>query len=95
MNHVILSDSRKYLEKTYSSETAFENKIRDNSALIFGEKAIYLDTKNLVKTKVLGGVIPDGFLFDFRDARAAHKVQVLIGCVALSKRTDAVMGARM
>ena len=67
MNHVILSNSNKYLEKTYTSENAFEKKIRDNSALIFGEKAIYLNQKSLLKTKALGGVIPDGFLFDFRD----------------------------
>ena len=67
MNHVILSKGEKYIEKKYAREDAFEQEIQHNSKLIFGEKSIYLDTKKLVNTQSLGGVIPDGFLFDFRD----------------------------
>jgi hypothetical protein len=67
MSHVVLSDNEKYYQVVFMRENEFENKIRRNSTLIFGEKSIFLDVKNLINTSSLGGAIPDGFLFDFRD----------------------------
>ena len=67
MKHVILSDSKKYLEYQFTNENIFEKRVKDNSTLIFGPKSIYLDLKNLVSTRTLGGVIPDAFIFDFQD----------------------------
>ena len=67
MSHVVLSNNEKFYQVVFTRENEFENKIRRNSTLIFGEKSIFLDVKNLVNTRSLGGAIPDGFLFDFRD----------------------------
>ena len=38
-----------------------------NAQTIFGDKAIYIDTKGKVNTSSLGGTIPDGFLIDLSD----------------------------
>ncbi len=52
---------------TYSQENDFEQLVLDNAATIFGDKAIYIDTKKKINTSSLGGVIPDGFLIDISD----------------------------
>jgi predicted transport protein len=51
----------------YSREDAFEQLVAHNAQTIFGDKAIYIDTKKKVNTSSLGGTIPDGFLIDLSD----------------------------
>jgi predicted transport protein len=51
----------------YNKEDAFEQLIVQNALTIFGDKAIYIDTKKKVNTASLGGTIPDGFLIDLSD----------------------------
>lgn len=52
----------------YSREEDFEQLVAKNAGTIFGDKAIYIDTKKKVKTSSLGGTIPDGFLIDLSDS---------------------------
>ena len=51
----------------YTKEDAFEQLVAQNAQTIFGDKAIYIDTKKKVNTSSLGGTIPDGFLIDLSD----------------------------
>jgi predicted transport protein len=51
----------------YSKEDDFEQLVAKNAETIFGDKAIYIDTKKKVNTSSLGGTIPDGFLIDLSD----------------------------
>jgi len=51
----------------YANEDAFERLVAQNAQTIFGDKAIYIDTKKKVNTSSLGGTIPDGFLIDLSD----------------------------
>jgi len=51
----------------YAKEDAFEQLVAQNAKTIFGDKAIYIDTKKKVNTTSLGGTIPDGFLIDLSD----------------------------
>ena len=51
----------------YAKEDAFEQLVAQNAQTIFGDKAIYIDTKKKVNTSSLGGTIPDGFLIDLSD----------------------------
>lgn len=52
----------------YSREEDFEQLVAQNAGTIFGDKAIYIDTKKKVNTSSLGGTIPDGFLIDLSDS---------------------------
>lgn len=67
MRNVILCENKKFNQVKYSSENYFEKRIKDNSKLLFGKDSVFLDLKNLVETRSLGGAVPDGFLFDFSD----------------------------
>ncbi len=67
MQTEIYIDGNRYSEHSFSYENDFETLIKDNSNTLFGKNSIYLDLKNKVDTKALGGTIPDGFLFDFSD----------------------------
>jgi len=51
----------------YSKESDFEELVAQNAETIFGDKAIYIDTKKKVNTSSFGGTIPDGFLIDLSD----------------------------
>jgi len=51
----------------YSRESDFEELVAKNAGTIFGDKAIYIDTKKKVNTSSFGGTIPDGFLIDLSD----------------------------
>jgi len=62
-NDIILIDGIRYCRYTPKSEAEFERMIVENAARIFGEEAIYLDIKKLIKTEWGQGTIPDGFLF--------------------------------
>lgn len=61
-------DGKKYLEKSYKLESTFENTIIGNCQLLFGKNTIFIPIKTKIEGKELGGVIPDGFLFDFKNA---------------------------
>ena len=67
MRSAIFIDENKFTEADFESEKNFEITIRDNSKLLFGNKTIYLDTKNKIESKSLGNSIPDGILFDLTD----------------------------
>lgn len=54
-------------EVTFRLENDFEEDVYQNSKLLFGENTILLDTKTLLRGNILGGTIPDGFLFDLSD----------------------------
>ncbi|MGA2093024.1 MAG: hypothetical protein ABSH16_06405 [Sedimentisphaerales bacterium] len=51
----------------YSKEDAFEQLIAQNAKTIFGNKAIYLDTKRKINKSGLGETIPDGFLINLSE----------------------------
>lgn len=51
----------------YSKEDDFEQLVAKNAQHIFGDKAIYIDTKKKLSTSSLGGTIPDGFLIDLSE----------------------------
>lgn len=63
----VYSRSKEHKEKKFNTEEEFEQTIKDNFKILFGSKTIYIDLKNKLETKVLGGTIPDGVLFDLSD----------------------------
>ena len=63
----IFTSNRRLPEVTFRIEKDFEEEVYQNSKLFFGEKSILIDTKTLLKGNILGGTIPDGFLFDLSD----------------------------
>ncbi len=67
METVIYRDGQRYLERQYNLEADFERLVVENSKIFFGEKTIFIDSKKKIDNNSLGGVIPDGFLFDFSD----------------------------
>lgn len=70
METVIYQNGIRYSEKEYKLEAEFEKLVVDNSKTFFGEKTIYVDAKKKIDNNSLGGVIPDGFLFDFSDKKS-------------------------
>lgn len=60
-------EGKRFEETEFRAEEDFEKIVKENSKRLFGGKTIYFDLKNKVDTKSLGGTIPDGFLFDFKD----------------------------
>ena len=52
----------------YSREDDFEQLVAKNAQTIFGDKAIYIDSKRKINTSSVGGTIPDGFLIDLSDS---------------------------
>ena len=69
METVIYQDKLKYSEKVYNLEAEFEKLVIDNSKTFLGEKTIFVDAKKKIDNNSLGGIIPDGFLFDFSDKK--------------------------
>ena len=63
----IFTKNRQLPEVAFELEKDFEEEISQNSKLLFGDKSIFLDTKTLLKGDLIGGTIPDGFLFDLSD----------------------------
>lgn len=63
MGDMILLDGVKYCRYEPKTEAEFEHLVVENAAQIFGEDAIYLDIKKLIKTEWGKGTIPDGYLF--------------------------------
>lgn len=69
METVIYQNGQRYFQKQYKLEDDFEKLVVENSKIFFGENTIYIDTKKKIDNNSLGGVIPDGFLFDFSDKK--------------------------
>lgn len=67
MNTVIFKNGIRYIEKPFSKEVDIEKIVVNNSSLFFGIKSLFIDAKKKIDNKALGGVIPDGFLFNFTD----------------------------
>ncbi len=67
MPSAIFIDGKKFIQKTFKDEEQFEQVIKSNSKLFFGQSTIYIDLKSKIDARTLGGTIPDGFLFDFKD----------------------------
>ncbi|HUD45542.1 MAG TPA: hypothetical protein VMR33_01875 [Candidatus Baltobacteraceae bacterium] len=63
----ILLGNRRFIEFKFSSESDFEELIRDQSKVLFGQDTIFIYTKRKIKSVSLGATIPDGFLFDLTD----------------------------
>jgi len=69
METVIYQNGLMYSEKGYRLEAEFEKLVVDNSKTFFGEKTFFVDAKKKIDNDSFGGVIPDGFLFDFSDKK--------------------------
>ena len=54
----------------YKLEKNFEKDIVENHQIFFGKKSVYIDTKKKLDSSTLGGVIPDGFMFNFSDTES-------------------------
>ncbi len=67
---ILYYEGNKYREIFFEKEEDLEKEIIQNSKFFFGPKTVYIETKRRLETKALGGVIPDGFLFDFSDKKA-------------------------
>ena len=69
METVIYQNGIRYTEKKYNLESEFERLVVENSKNFFGENTIFVDAKKKIDNNSFGGVIPDGFLFDFSDKK--------------------------
>ena len=67
MNTVLYKNGCRYTEKTFKTEAYIEQLVVTNAKMLFGQKSIYIDAKKKIDHFALGGVIPDGFLFDLAD----------------------------
>ena len=70
MKSAIYMDGQRFVETEFKLEPEFEKIVKENAKTLFGPKTIYFGIKNKIETKTLGGAIPDGFLFDFREKDA-------------------------
>ena len=68
MQTVLYKNGIRYIEKQFKSEAEFEKIVVDNSKTLFGKNSILIDAKKKIDSNALGGVIPDGFLFDLNDS---------------------------
>lgn len=64
---VIFHNGKKYEEYKFNLEEELEREVINNAPILFGRNTIYIDAKRKVEAKALGGVVPDGFLFDLSD----------------------------
>jgi len=69
METVIYQNGIRYAEMKYNLESEFERLVVENSKTFFGENTIFVDAKKKIDNNSFGGVIPDGFLFDFSDKK--------------------------
>ncbi len=69
MNTVLYKQGSRFIEKSYKKEAEIKDKVVQNSKILFGENSLYVDAKKKIDNSALGGVIPDGFLFDLSDVK--------------------------
>ncbi len=60
-------DGENFEQVPYKIEADFEQLVANNAETIFGNKAIYIDTKRKINKSGLGETIPDGFLIDLSE----------------------------
>jgi hypothetical protein len=63
----IIGNGRRFEKVLFDSESEFEEDIVSSSNVLFGDKIVFINPKKKLESKSLGGVIPDGFFFDFND----------------------------
>jgi hypothetical protein len=63
----IIGDGKRFVDVKFSSEYEFEDDIVSVSNSLFGGNIVFINPKKKLESKSLGGVIPDGFFFDFSD----------------------------
>jgi hypothetical protein len=63
----VIYNGKRYSLHKYATEKEFEEEIVLSSKLLFGKNTIYINAKKKIESKSLGGVVPDGFFFDFSD----------------------------
>jgi len=63
----IIGNGKHFQKVRFSSEAEFEDDIVESSNILFGENIVFINPKKKIESKSLGGVIPDGFFFDFHD----------------------------
>lgn len=63
----IIGDGKRFSEVKFSQESEFEDDIVTVSNELFGSNIVFINPKKKIESKSLGGVIPDGFFFDFND----------------------------
>ena len=63
----IIGNGKRFEKVVFNSESEFEEDIVSSSNMLFGNKIIFINPKKKIESKSLGGVIPDGFFFDFND----------------------------
>ena len=63
----IIVNGKRFEISRYKAESIFEDDVVTSSKTLFGESTIYINAKKKIESKSLGGVIPDGFFFDFSD----------------------------
>ena len=63
----VIGDGKRFTEVKFSAENEFEDDIVASSNALFGNNVIFINSKKKIESKSLGGVIPDGFFFDFND----------------------------
>lgn len=63
----LIGNGRRYEKVKYQSESDFEEEVVKSSKIIFGENIVFINPKKKLESRSLGGVIPDGFFFDFND----------------------------
>jgi len=69
METVLYQNGKRYSEKQFKFENDFEQIVIKNSKTFFGVNTVFIDTKKKIENSSFGGVIPDGFLFDFSDKK--------------------------
>lgn len=70
MKSAIYFAGNKFSETKFTKESKFEDLIRNNYNLLFGEQTFIIDVKKRIDTKTFGGAIPDFLLFDLSDKRS-------------------------
>ena len=73
---MLLIDGVKYEEWMSPNEDEFEREVKKHTQDIFGEKSIYLDRKQKLKSLSGIGSIPDGYVIVFGDSPEWHIVEV-------------------
>ena len=63
----IIGNGKRFEKVKFHSEMEFEEDIVKSSNIIFGENIVFINPKKKLESRSLGGVIPDGFFFDFND----------------------------
>jgi hypothetical protein len=63
----VIGDGKTFTEIKFLTEAIFEDDIVTASSELFGNNIVFINPKKKIESKSLGGVIPDGFFFDFND----------------------------